>query len=79
LRPFRHPRAKRSDRQIRSRLRRLEPWSAPVIFMSAGALLAGVVEQPMCDVLPDRVAAIQSEGIDSRDFHDPLAAAAGDT
>ena len=28
--------------------------------MSAGALLAGVVEQPLRDVLPDRVVAIRS-------------------
>ncbi|MCA1384370.1 hypothetical protein I6F21_19805 [Bradyrhizobium sp. NBAIM03] len=46
--------------------------------MPAGALLAGVVEQPLRDVLPERVAAIQSHCIDSLDFHDSLATAAGD-
>ena len=46
--------------------------------MSSGALLAGVVEQPLRDVLPDRVAAIQSDCIGGLDFHGPLAAAAGD-
>jgi len=46
--------------------------------MPAGALLAGVVEQPLRDVLPDRVAAIQSDCIGSLDFHGPLTAAAGD-
>src|SRR5713226_5862412 len=66
------------DELIRSGLRRLERWPAPVFFMPAGALLAGVVEQPLRDVLPDRVAAIQSDRIGGLDFHDPLAAAAGD-
>jgi hypothetical protein len=46
--------------------------------MPAGALLAGVVEQPLRDVLPDRVAAIQSDCIGSLDFYDSLAAVAGD-
>src|SRR4051794_23732071 len=45
--------------------------------MPASALLAGVVEQPLRDVLPDRVAAIQSDCIGGLDFHGPLAAAAG--
>ena len=44
--------------------------------MSSGALLAGVVEQPLRDVLPDRVAAIQSDCIGGLDFHGPLAATA---
>jgi len=46
--------------------------------VSSGALLAGVVEQSLRDVLPDRVAAIQSNCIDGLDFHGPLAATAGD-
>ncbi|GEC56294.1 hypothetical protein BEL01nite_53370 [Bradyrhizobium elkanii] len=45
--------------------------------MPAGALLAGVVEQPLRDVLPERVGAIQSNGIGGLDFHGPLATAAG--
>ena len=44
--------------------------------MPAGTLLAGVVEQPLRHVLPDRVAAVQSNGIGRLDFHGPLAAAA---
>jgi hypothetical protein len=46
--------------------------------MSAGALLAGVVEQPLRDILPDRVATVQSDCIRGLDFHASLAAAAGD-
>ena len=46
--------------------------------MPAGALLAGVVEQPLRDVLPDRVAAIQSDCIGHLDFHGPLAATTRD-
>src|SRR5207247_8301090 len=46
--------------------------------MSAGALLAGVVEQPLRDVLPDRFAAIQSDCIGGLDFDGPFAAATGD-
>jgi 8-hydroxy-5-deazaflavin:NADPH oxidoreductase len=47
--------------------------------MPAGALLAGVVEQPLRDVLPDGVAAVEPDRVDGLDFHGPLAAAAGDT
>jgi hypothetical protein len=46
--------------------------------MPAGTLLAGVVEQPLRDVYPDRVAAIQSDCIGGLDFDGSLAAAAGD-
>jgi hypothetical protein len=46
--------------------------------MPAGSLLAGVVEQPLRNVLPDRVAAIQSDCIGGLDFHGPLAATAAD-
>jgi DNA end-binding protein Ku len=46
--------------------------------MPAGALLASVVEQPLRNVLPDRVASIQSDCIGGLDFDDPLAAAAAD-
>ncbi|OIM93041.1 hypothetical protein BLN97_18570 [Bradyrhizobium elkanii] len=44
--------------------------------MPAGSLPAGIVEQPLRDVLPDCVAAIQSDCIGCLDFDDPLAAAA---
>lgn len=46
--------------------------------MPAGPLLAGVVEQPLRHVLPERVGAIQADGIGRLYFHGPLAAAAGD-
>lgn len=46
--------------------------------MPAGALLAGVVEQPLRHVLPDGVGAIQADGIGGLDFHGSLAAATGD-
>jgi DNA end-binding protein Ku len=46
--------------------------------MPAGALLAGVVEQPLRHVLPDRVAAIQSDCIGGLDFDGPLATPASD-
>ena len=59
-------------------LRLLERRPAPVFFMPAGALLAGVVEQPLRDVLPDRVAAVQADRVGGLDFHGALAAAAGD-
>src|SRR5213080_3433684 len=60
------------------RLGHVKSWPAPVFFMSASALLAGVVEQSLRDVLPERVAAIQSDCIGGLDFDGPLAAAAGD-
>src|ERR1700742_3765815 len=41
-----------------SGLGRLESRPAPVFFMPAGALLTGVVEQSLRDILPERVAAI---------------------
>ena|GEM_PF-7060705 len=63
----------------REKLRRLERRPAPVFFMPAGALLAGVVEQSLRHVLPKRVATIQSDCIGLLDFHGPLAASAGDT
>ena len=47
--------------------------------MSSGALLAGVVEQPLRHALPDRVAAIQSDCIGGLDFHGSLAATAGNS
>jgi hypothetical protein len=44
--------------------------------MLAGALLAGVVEQPLRDVLPDGVATVEPDRVDGLDFHCALAAAA---
>ena len=60
------------------RLGHVKSRPAPVFFVSSGALLAGVVEQSLRHVLPDRVAAIQSDCIGGLDFDGPLAAAAGD-
>src|SRR3984893_5422856 len=60
------------------RLGHVKSWPAPVFLVSSGALLAGGVEQSLRDVLPDRVAAIQSDCIGGLDFHGPLAATAGD-
>jgi hypothetical protein len=57
-------------------LRRLERRPAPVFFMPASGLLAGVVEQSLRNVPPDRVASIQSDCIGGLDFDGPLAATA---
>jgi hypothetical protein len=59
------------------RLGHVKSRPAPVFFMSAGALLARVVEQPLRDVLPNRVAAIKSDCIGGLDFDGPFAATAG--
>src|SRR3954468_18165245 len=45
------------------RLGHIKSRPATVFLESAGALLAGVVEQPLRHVLPERVAAIQSDCI----------------
>lgn len=75
-----HPHIQRTEigSAIRSELRRLERRPTPVFFMPASALQAGAVEQPLRNVLPNRVAAIQTDRIGGLDFHGPLAAAAGD-
>jgi hypothetical protein len=46
--------------------------------MPAGALLAGVIEQSLRNVLPNGVAAVEPDRVDGLDFHDALAAATGD-
>jgi len=46
--------------------------------VTTGTLLAGVVQQPLPDVLPDRLGTVKPDRVDSLDFHGPLAAAAGD-
>ena len=45
--------------------------------MPPGPLLAGVVEQPLTDVLPDRLGSGQPDGVGLLDFDGPPAAAAG--
>ena len=46
--------------------------------MPAGPLLAGVVEQPLADVLPDGLGSGQPDGVGLLDFDGAAAAAAGD-
>src|SRR5258708_29140364 len=74
---WRHPDIQ-AQTKLGCRLGHVKSRPAPVFFVSSGALLAGVVEQSLRDVLPDRVAAIQSDCIGGLDFHRPLASAAGD-
>jgi hypothetical protein len=59
-------------------LRILEPRPTPVFFISVGPLQTRIVEKPVCDLFPDSIATIKSDRIDGLDFHDPLAAPAGD-
>src|SRR5260370_41856093 len=56
----------------------IERRPAPIFFKSPGALLARIVQQPLRDVLPDRVLAIQADRIRGLDFYGTLAASAGD-
>ncbi len=45
--------------------------------MAAGPLPAGIVQEPLSDVLPDCVAAVEADRVDGLDFHGPVAAPAG--
>ena len=45
--------------------------------MAAGSLLTGIVQEPLRNILPDPIAAIQSDGVGGLDFHGPLAPPAG--
>ena len=45
--------------------------------MAAGPLLTGIVQEPLRNILPDPIAAIQSDGVGGLDFHGPLAPPAG--
>src|SRR3954465_6173424 len=74
---WRHPDIQ-AQTKLGGRLGHVKSRPAPVFFVSSGALLAGVVEQSLRDVLPDCVAAIQSDCIGGLDFDGPFAAAAGD-
>jgi hypothetical protein len=56
---------------------RIECRPAAVVFMAAGPVLASVVEQPLSDILPDRVSAIQADRVGLLNFDDALATAAG--
>jgi hypothetical protein len=46
--------------------------------MPAGPLLAGVVQQPLPDILPDGLGSGQPDGIGLLDLDGPAAAPAGD-
>lgn len=63
--------------KLGERLSRIDGRPAAVFFKPAGALLTDVVQQPLRDMLPDRVAAIQSDRIGGLDFHSPVAPSAG--
>jgi hypothetical protein len=58
-------------------MRFLERWPAAVFFVTARALLARVVQEPLRDYLPDGVATVEADRVDGLDPHRPLAAAAG--
>jgi hypothetical protein len=58
--------------------RHIERGPAPILFKPAGALFARVVQQPLPDVLPDRVSAIEAKRIDGLDLHGTLATLASD-
>jgi hypothetical protein len=45
--------------------------------VAAGPLLAGVVEQPLSDILPDRLRSIQADRSGLLDFDDSQTAATG--
>ena len=73
----RHPTSSCKDRPGRWS-GRIERRPAAVLFVAAGSVLAGVVEQPLADLLPDRLGAVQADGVGLLDFDDALAAAARD-
>jgi hypothetical protein len=56
----------------------IEARPAPILFKSAGALLAGIFEQPLTDILPDRLGSGQPDGVGLLDFDGAVTAAAGD-
>jgi hypothetical protein len=60
------------------RLHSFERRPAAVFFVAAGPLLAGVVEQPLPDFLPDCVLPVEPDGVDLLDLDGPPAESAGD-
>jgi hypothetical protein len=56
----------------------MDSWPTPIVFMGTCSLRTCVVQQPLRDVLPDCVSAIQADRICRLDFHDTLASSAGD-
>jgi hypothetical protein len=59
-------------------LGQIERRPAPIFFKPASALLARIVQEPLPDVLPGRVPAVQANCIGGLDLHDTPAASAGD-
>jgi hypothetical protein len=59
-------------------VRPLELGPAAVFFQAAGPLLTGIVQQPLADILPDRLGAGEPDGVDLLDLNGAAAAAAGD-
>jgi hypothetical protein len=73
----RHPDIPDSDNGP-ARRRLLERGPAAVFFVATGPLLAGVVEQPLTDILPDRLGSGQPDGVGLLDLDGAATAAAGD-
>jgi hypothetical protein len=59
-------------------LRHIECGPAPILFKPARALLAGIVQKSLTDVLPDRLGAIKADRVYRLDFDGTIAAPAGD-
>jgi len=72
----RHPdiRIQAGDRRCR---RLLERGPAAVFFVTTSPDLAGIVQQALSDVLPDRRLSVEANGVGLLDFDDPGAAGAG--
>jgi hypothetical protein len=51
-------------------------WPASVFFVSACAIWAGLVEEPLADILPDRMRAVEPRRIGLLNFLDPRTALA---
>jgi hypothetical protein len=49
---------------------------APIVFVNARTLPAGIVQQSLAEHLPDRLPTLNADRVDSLDFDGPLAAAA---
>ena len=56
----------------------IEARPAPILFKSAGALLACIVQKALPDVLPDCVGPVKTDRVNRLDFRCAVAAPAGD-
>ncbi len=72
---FRRDRTSRSGQRPAAR-RLLERGPAAVFFVAAGPLSAGIVEQPLAEVLPNRLGTGEPDGVGLLDLDGPTAAAA---